>query len=338
MFVSPVITSTLRDRLINIGIDTRNSIMPNLWWREVAAEEMTQSETEIFTFAIQAARLEDEGVSGQSVSFDSREYLKHSVQNRYLRKALSLSDGDLSDLDSNGIRASADWVRDITNDGVYAPQRLLVAAMLGTAPNNTTYDNLPMFDLAHPVNGRNTVHGTYSNIIKDAAIGPAPTVTLDKAVENYARVISTITGDLKDPSGKPRNLKIKSALFPPKLYPRGVQVLQGEFAPGGSSGGGGGTQDIKPIAENLGLGKPVMCPELGALFGGSDVDYYIVCEFAGPHAPFVLSNREPFRLFENSMGNDAEMARLNAWEWVYSGRLAMMNMHPYLIFKCTAAA
>src|SRR4249920_556116 len=109
MFVSPQITSTLRDRLINIGIDTRNQIMPNLWWREVAAEEMTGSETEIFTFAIQAARLEDEGVSGQSVSFDSREYLKHSVQNRYLRKALSLSDGDLTDLDqASKITAASD--------------------------------------------------------------------------------------------------------------------------------------------------------------------------------------------------------------------------------------
>lgn len=329
MFVSPIITSTVRDRLFNIGIDTRNQAQQRLWWREVVHEEFTQSETEIFTFAIQAAKLEDEGVSGQSITFDSREYLKHSVTNRYLRKGFAMSDGELSDLDSNKIQAAGDWVRDITNDGIYSPQRLLVAAMLG---NKKTYDGLPIFDLAHPVNGKNTVNGTYSNIIYEVDISG----TLDVAVLNYARAISTITGTLKDTTGKPRNLQIRAALFPSLLYPRGVQILQGQFAPGGSSGGGGGTQDIQPIAQNLGLGKPVNCPELGSAYGGSDTDYYIVCDFAGPHAPFVLSNREPFRLFENSMGNDAEMARLNQWEWVYSGRCALMNMHPYLIFKCTA--
>lgn len=329
MFVSPVITSTVRDRLINIGIDTRNQMQRRLWWRKVCHEAFTESETEIFTFAIEAAKLEDEGVSGQSVSFDSRAYLKTSVTNRYMRKGFSLTDGELTDLDSNRIQAAADWVRDITNDGTYAPQRLLSAAILGNKPS---YDTLPIFDTDHPVNGRNTVNGVYSNIISAVPIGAA--ITMDLAIANYAKVISTITGTMKDPSGKPRELEVACALFPPALFPRGVQILQGQFAPGGSSGGGGGTQDIKPIAQNLGLGEPVLCPELGATFGGADDVYYIVCQFAGAHAPFVLSNREPFRLFENSMGNDAEMARLNQWEWVYSGRLAMMQMHPYLIFRC----
>lgn len=342
MFVSPAITSTVRDRLINIGIDTRNQAQQRLWWREVAAEEFTQSETEIFAFAIQSAKLEDEGVSGASVSFDSREYLKHAVTNRYLRKAFALTDGELTDLDSNKIQAAADWVRDITNDGIYSPQRLLVNAIIRNQP---TYDALSIFNAAHLVNGRNTVNGTYSNIITGVDISDA--VLLDAAVKNYAKAISTITGTLKDPSGKPRNLTIRSVLAPSLLFPRLVQVLQGQFAPGGATGGGGGTQDISPIAQNLGLGKPVLAPELGAAFGateggglpavaGSDTTYYIVCEFAGPHAPFVLSNREPFRMFENSMGNDAEMARLNQWEWLYSGRIAMMNLHPYLIFKCGA--
>jgi hypothetical protein len=343
MFVSPQITSTVRDRLINIGIDTRNQAQQRLWWREAAYEEFTDSETQIFTFAIQSARLEDEGVSGQSVSYDSRAYLKHSVTNRYLRKGFNMTDGELTDLDSNKIQAAADWVRDITNDGIYSPQRLLVDAMIRNKP---TYDGLGIFHNAHYVNGRNTVAGTYSNVITGVDISD-PAVTLDVAVRNYAKAISTITGTLKDPSGKPRNLMIRAALAPSLLYPRLVQILQGQFAPGGAAGGGGGTQDITPIAQNLGLGKPVLAPELGSAFGavagaglpavpGSDSVYYIVCEFAGAHAPFVLSNRDPFRMFENSMGNDAMMAQLNTWEWIYSGRVAMMNMHPYLIFKCGA--
>jgi len=343
MFVSPQIVSTVRDRILNIATDVLNQNRAELWWRKVAQEEFGQSETEIYTFALAAAKLQDMGVKGQGVAFDSRAYLQNSVTHHYFREGFALTDGELTDLDSNRIQAVADWTRDITADGLYNPQRLLAQAIL--LSTTTAYDAVAYFHTTHFTNGRNNVNGTFGNLWVGADYDISSTVTLDLAVKNLATARQKIKV-LKDPSGKPRNLRVKAVLAPAPLYPRLVQVLQAQYAPGAAASGGG-TQDISMLSSALGFGEPIEAVELGAdfsgttdagqAFTGNDSAYYMVCEYAGPHAPFVLSNREPFRLFENSMGNDAELARINQWEWVYSGRQAMMPLHPYLIHKFAPA-
>jgi len=338
MFVSPVITSTVRDSIMSIATDTLNQNRAELWWREVAQEEMGRGLEDIYTFALQAAKLQDAGVRGQQVAYDTRQYLKHSVIHRHYNEAFALTNADLTDLDSNRIQAATDWVRDITQDGLYNPQRLLADGInRGAAASDTTmaYDGLQYFSTQHPVNGRDTVAGVYANRYVGTGYDISKTVSLDVAIANLSAARQKIKV-LKDPSGKPRNLKVKAILAPSPLYPRLVQVIQAQYAPGSSIGGGGGTQDVSMLSQALGFGRPLEAVELGTDFdsvNGSDTAYYILAEYSGPHAPFVLSNREPFHLFENSMGNDAWMAILNQWEWVYTGRQALMSMHPYLLHR-----
>ncbi len=330
MFVSPQIVSTVRDRILNIATDVLNQNRADMWWRDVAQEEFGQNETEIYTFAIQAAKLTNAGVKGQSVAFDSRQYLQNSVTHHYFREGFALTDGELTDLDSNRIQAAADWVRDITYDGIYNPQRLVANAII--AASTTAYDTKTYFATDHFTNGKDSVAGTFGNLWVGTGYDISQGVSLDVAIKNLSAARQKIKV-LKDPSGKPRNLRIKAILAPAPLYPRLVQVVQAQYAPGASAGSGGGTQDIAMLSSALGLGRPMEAVELGVDFGGSDTAYYMVCEYSGPHAPFVLSNREPFRLFENSMGSSAELARINQWEWVYSGRQNLMPMHPYLLHK-----
>jgi hypothetical protein len=341
MFVSPQIVSTVRDRILNIATDVLNQNRADLWWRDVAQEEFGQSETEIYTFALQAAKLKDMGVKGQGVAFDSRQYLQNSVTHHYFREGFTLTDGELTDLDSNRIQAAVDWVRDITADGLYNPQRLLAIAIL--LSTTKAYDGKNFFATDHFTNGKDAVAGSFGNLWVGTGYDISTTVTIDVAVKNFSAARQKVKV-LKDPSGKPRNLKVKAVLAPAPLYPRLVQVIQAQYVPGSVAGGsGGGTQDIAMLSSALGFGRPLEAVELGADFSGStdagqaytgnDAAYYFVCEYAGPHAPFVLSNREPFRLFENSMGSSAELARINAWEWIYSGRQNLMPMHPYLIHK-----
>ena len=339
MFISPQIISTVRDRILNAATDVLNQNRADLWWRDVAQEEFGQNETEIYTFAIQAAKLQDMGIKGQGVAFDSRQYLKNSVTHHYFREGFALTDGELSDLDSNRIQAATDWVRDITYDGLYNPQRLLAQGVL--LAGTKAYDGLSYFHTAHYTNGANAVNGTFGNNWVGTGYDISSGVTLDLAIQNLAAARQKVKV-LKDPSGKPRNLRVKAVLAPAPLYPRLVQVIQAQYAPG-AAGTGGGTQDVAMLSSALGFGKPLEAVELGAdfsgatddgtAFTGNDKAYYMVCEYAGPHAPFVLSNREPFRLFENSMNSSAELARINQWEWIYSGRQALMPMHPYLLHR-----
>lgn len=335
MFVSPQIVSTVRDRIFNIATDVLNQNRADLWWRDVAQEELGQGETEIYTFALQAAKLQDMGIKGQGVAFDSRTYLKNSVTHHYFREGFTLTDGELTDLDSNRIQAATDWTRDIVADGLYNPQRLVANAIL--TPTTKAYDGKNFFATNHFTNGKDAGDGTatFSNLWVGGTYDISAPIAIDTAVANFSAARQKIKV-LKDPSGKPRNLRIKAVLAPAPLYPRLVQIIQAQYVPGSSTGGGGGTQDIAMLSSALGFGKPLEAVELGTDFNstnGNDKAYYFVCEYAGPHAPFILSNREPFRLFENSMGSSAELARINAWEWIYTGRQNLMAMHPYLIHK-----
>jgi hypothetical protein len=328
MIVDTQVAIGIRDHLTQIARNKIDTTVPRLWWRDVAFEDFTTSSKEIYRFALQSAKLEPAGIHGRQTKFDDRTYLNTAVQNEYQKLGFEITEADINDEDSSKLSDAADFVADVTYDGLYVPQRLIANALI---KNTKTYDGKAMFAVDHFTNGKNAKNGQFSNLIGNKPIDES--VTEEVARKNFLSVISTVLSNYRDPSGKPRELSVKTILVPGTLFPRACTVTGASFGPSGT-----GTLDLKPLAMNLGLGKPVMAPELNAINGGSDTTWYVVCEFNSLNAPFVFSNREPFSLRTNSGDTDTELARISSIEYIYSGRVGLLNLHPFLIIKVLAGA
>jgi hypothetical protein len=78
----------------------------------------------------------------------------------------------------------------------------------------------------------------------------------------------------------------------------------------------------------------VVCDELGAVYGGSDTNYYIGCELPGmAQGAITYVNREPFSISFHGPMTSAELARKRTFEWFPQGRSVVGPGHPFLLFK-----
>jgi hypothetical protein len=98
------------------------------------------------------------------------------------------------------------------------------------------------------------------------------------------------------------------------------------------------------MIQMLGMGQPVMCPELGLAMGGSDTTYYVAAKQAETSLLGALTyiEREPFavRYYTGDGGGtgvDADLDRRQEYEWHCQGRNVSGVGHPYLLFRVLAA-
>jgi len=321
------------------------------WWREVTRVRTTGKKREIIAWLLSTAQIRDQGLGG-NINFDdmAATFQEYDVKNA--GQGLELTRDQVEDNDGNGFDFASEWSAQAAAQMVYWPQKKITELLLkGTAATSLSYDGVPFFSTAHPLNQFRTSLGTYANLMTGSASPPYPgavpiddSVTLDAAYKNLAKLKAYIAS-IKMPNGvDPRFLKLRGLLVPPRMMAQVSQLASAKFiaqAAGSSAGSG----DVEGLVAYLGLGKPIEAQELaGATYAdGSDPDktYFALCEQISTTqlGGFVYLEREPFKITYytgqgGGTGMDAILDRSRKLEWHLQGRNGTGYGHPYTIIKC----
>lgn len=318
----------------------------NIWWPAIMRPRDVSSRQETINWILDTAKIEVRDF-GQVV-FEDMTSVDMLVKPSFATAGLEIGIEAFQDLKNNvwggeAIDAGAAWGRQVGVQAAYFPQYRLARAILANA---TCYDGLGFFAHGHRVDPSDTSSPTYSNLLDnvsadgwDGVLAPIDkSVTLDVALDNITKVITYIRS-LKSPNARdPRFLNPIGILVPTAMTSRIQQLTNARFiAQAAASGGGSG--DITNVIRNLGLGDPLIAPELGANFtydgvSGNDNDYYVVCESTDVEiASFVLARREAFNTIYHDMASSAELARRGKLQWISRGRLDAVPGLPYTMFK-----
>ena len=325
------ITTREYDRLLN-----------KIWWPSVMKTlPKSASKRERVTFLLDTARIKDTDKGGH-IPFDEIVSQTTEVEFGNAAAGLKIKKENLDDIDGQGIDFAAHWSRQMAAYAAYWPQKKLAKAILA---NGKTYDTKNFFATDHPHNPFRTRSGTFANLFTGAASGAYPgackidaSVTVNEAVDNLAKVLAYIGGYIKMPNGEdPRNLQVSKIIGPPAMAARLQQITKAKFiaqlAATGSAAGGSG--DVEAVIGAFGLGEPIIAPELGAAYGGSDTDYYLAMEdvTTAEMGAFNWVPREDFSIVYYGPQTEAQLARMREFHWYTEGRYGLLNGHPYMLHK-----
>jgi hypothetical protein len=246
----------------------------DLWWPKIAKRIESTTRKERLVWLLDSARIQRTGRGGGNIEFEDLVSQSTEIEAENAAGGLKIKKEQLDDLDGNGVQVAAEWSRQIGAYAAYWPQKQVAKAILS---NPVTYDTLTFFNTAHPVNPFNTAAGTYANVFTGSASGTYPgalpidtSVTLDVAVNNISKAIA-YAATLKMPNGEdPRMLKLGSIVVPPAMAARAAQITSAKYIAQAATGGGAAPADVEAVVRSWGLGEPIVAPELGAAFGGSD--------------------------------------------------------------------
>ncbi len=359
-------TSFIQDFVTNMQVIQEKAYLErnaNLWFKKVAKELSSSSQTELLTWLLSSAVLENTGKVAGTVTYDQVSQVKQSFTNHFFRKGFMVDRHQLEDLDGVGIDLSSQWSEDIGAEIAYNPQREIAKTLLNGA-NLTAYDGVAFFHasghLNHPLDSSK---GTYGNLLTSTASGAYPgacpiddSQTVDVAFSNLSKALAYINVVPKMPNGiDSRQLRVSAILHPPRMSSRVQQMTNAKFiAQAASSGGGSG--DVEAIVRNWAFGEPIEIPEIAAgasytvrnpdtgvesTVTGSDTTYYLLCTQAARSqlGALVFVNREPITIthFNGFDGKNVELARQDKLEWLASGRQGFGPGLPYYIFKCAGS-
>lgn len=314
----------------------------NLWWKQIAKTGTSQSKIERTIWLLDTATIRDTGKGGGNVEFDDIVSNTQDFEHKNAAAGLKIKKEQFEDVDQFGIDFATHWSRQMGGYASYWPQKMLAKAILS---NPKTYDDKTFFHANHPVNPYNVAAGEYANVFTGAASGIYPgamklddSVTVDEAIKNLAKMIAYIAS-LKMPNGEdPRYLKLRYIFAPPLMEARLQQLTKAKYI-AQVAGAYAASADVEAVIRNFGLGEPIICPELGSAFGGSDTTYYLGMETltSDEKGAFLYSQREPFSVLYYGPQNDAQLARIREYQWTTEGRNIVSPGHPYLLFKGMAA-
>lgn len=377
-----------RMRAITENEYARRLVAPHVWWNDVARVLPIEGKTERVTWLLDTATIEPIGPTGTGrLGFE--ELVTQTAEYPTFRhgRGISVQRDQIEDLDGTGLDILGKWSGDIGNEIAYYPQRLFTQLLLNGANTDgsaNAYDAQPFFadnttnaGVGHPYNPYATALGGYANWLHGAASGAYPgacpidvtnAATVDIAFQNLQKVITWIAS-LKMPNGiDPRFLTPKFILIPPALTQRAFQITDAKFIAQAAGASGGGSSDIAAVLEAWGLGRPVICQELGAAFSytakmpfivapntggqinfltetvtGSNTTYYVVCQEMQTTqlGGLLLVTRKPFKVnyYTGDSGGTAmseHLDRMNEFEYHVQGRIAAQYGHPYTIFRVDA--
>jgi hypothetical protein len=330
----------------NMRVITENSytsLLEKQWWNRVAREMPSSSLKERIIWLLETGFV-DYGVEGQ-VQFVDMATVMQEFTNKFITgSGLKMLRSQLEDLDGVGISAATAWSRTMGALAANFPQQELAKAIHA---NGVCYDGLAYFHAnaggttGHPYDPTDTTKGRFANLFTGAASagvnpGACPidvSVTLDVAQTNLSKALTYIR-EIKQPNGvNPRNLEPVAILVPQQLYVRARLVTEAKSV-AMPAAGGAGSADVTALISTFGL-EVILCPELGALYGGSDTRYYILCkDSTGQLGAWVYVNREPFSITYHGPQTDAQLASKREYEWTPQGRSTVGPGHPYLMFRC----
>lgn len=317
----------------------------NTWWDLVARTRTTKTGRELLAWYLSTGYL-IKGVGAGTQRFQDPVQLKTEFTPEDAGVGLRIRRKQFEDIDGNGvdggegINAASQWARDMGAQFGYWPQ-MQIAELLKNGEVGTTYDGLPFFHAAHPVDGQDAANGTFSNLLIGANFRIDGGVTMDVAAANLAKVYAAIRS-IKMPNNRQvRMLRPAGVLCGPALFPRASQLLDAKFL-AVAAASGGGSADFAGYTSRMGYGKVTEAPEL--VESEYDTSYYVVVEQIGSSELGAMTyvDREPFSIRyytgrNGGTGLDAILDRAALLEWQSSGRNVAGYGHPYLLIKVKSA-
>lgn len=329
-----------------VGNEEYQRLLSNLWYRRCSKEVPMDGKSLRFQWLMDTAGIQYVDRLGGGVEYEELMMNSWEFTAKAATAGFELHKAQFEDVDGGGVNLAGSWARQQGAYAAYWPQKQIAAAVnQGSAATSLCYDGQIFFSSSHPVNPFNVSLGTYSNEFTGAPSGlypgacPINGVAVDTAYDNFNRAITYINGGLTMPNGvDPRFLKATAIFAPTALSKPLQQVTNAKFIAQAASSGGG-SADVESVIRNWGVGDPIICPELGSVFGGSDTTYYIAAETisSDPLGAIIYGNRSPFEVVYNTGMTDAELNRANKLQWSIRGRNTTSYGHPFLLFKVKAA-
>lgn len=321
------------------------------WWRILAKERPSESESERLIWLLDDARIRDEAPG--SITFDDILALSQEIKHGYAGAGLKLPRAELVDtvngiVGGKALDAAGHWARQMGALAAYWPQQKIAEAIRA---NILTYDGKALFALDHPYNPYRPALGNYANDIYGAASGAYPglvpihlsgsgAVTIDVARSNVSKVIAYAASILMPSGVHPRKLRPAAMIVPPALVESADLITGAESLPM-LAGASAATGDNRPLKRRWGLPDPIQADELGSSFsGGKDTTWYLVMRGVeqSDRGALVYVNREPFQVRYHGPDTDAQLAVIDELQWTMPGRNGVAGGHPYYVFRCHGVA
>jgi phage major head subunit gpT-like protein len=290
-------------------------VLDKLWWKSLCITQSSGTLTELYEFMLETAQIRPTGSKGKMLDFEDLVALSHSITNENFGTGLKI---DRNSFEDNKYDRAAKWGGDTGSAAAYWPQRQLVS-LIQSGKTKNSYDAVPFFSASHPVNPFDDSMGTYSNLITATPLTAA----------NVAAVTATINS-IPGPMGAPRYLEPRFMLVDPSNRLNAQTITGAEIItdPTNSTKAAPATNMIK---RGWSLGEPIVIPE----FANEAGVWYLACEsiedaFEGA---FIYQERKAFELTSYTGMTQAELDRINEFEWHLRGRNKAAFGHPYLIFR-----
>lgn len=295
----------------------------DVWWRRLVKTRTASTKRELVQWMLQTAGIRPMGDGGNSTYEDLAE-VTHEILVEKFGSSLRLSEDEIED--GSALDRAGQWATQVSGSGAFWPQEQ-AAQMLRDGKTKTSYDNVPFFSAAHPINpilGAST--GTYQNLHYDMPFSPE---NLAKAYERIAMIPST--------DGRYRKLK-------PRIVAAGeverlavTQALNAEIA-ADPVRSGTTAPATNVIRTKYGFEEPIISADFDETATVASVKrgvWFLACDLAEDDqlAGIVYSERKPFSLNSYSHLDDVVLAQMDAWEWKFKGRNGITFGHPFLLHR-----
>jgi hypothetical protein len=326
MALSPKVFARVEEKMRVIQENIYASAMANVWWPEVAKEITSEASAE-HLYLLMTGGAMDYGTEG------TREFLEQAIKRIdltpkfFTAPGLKLLRSELDDSDGAGFQKASQWAGDTAVKGALFPQQKLAAALLA---NPLCYDGQNFFDTDHPLLPGDPNSGTWANDFTGSADGDYPGAVnvagTSPEADNAAigKALAYIRG-LKGPDGQTcLNLEPYAVLASPSKYRVLLTATKAKFI-----GGSAGSTDVSMQVDDFGL-KLIRAGELAG-----DDNFYIMCKQVGTEVgPWLWLNREAPNTTYHGPMTDAQLAKMDTFEWGVRGRGVAGPGRPHFMFRC----
>lgn len=326
MPLSPKIFTRIEENMRQTQENVFASALANMWWPKVAKEITSEASAEHLYFLMTGGAM-DYGTEG------AREYIEQAIQRidiapRFFTvPGLEILRSELDDSDGAGFQKAQQWAADTAVKGALFPQQKLAA---GLVANPTCFDGQNFFDTDHPLLPGDPSSDVWANDFTGAADGDYPGAVnitgADPAADNAAiGAALAYIRSIKGPDGVTcLNLEPFGLLASPTKYRVALTATKAQFI-----GGTAGSTDISMQVDDFGL-ELIRAGELSG-----DPNFYILCRQVGTEVgPWIWLNREAPNTTYHGPMTDAQLARMDKFQWNMRGRGVVAPGRPHFMFRC----
>jgi phage major head subunit gpT-like protein len=314
--ITPVFQMTFQSNLSVKFSNGWNRTLKKLWWQLLAVTQQSNTLKEAYEWMLETAQIRSTGSKGAELEFEDLVAQSFEITNENFGDGLRLSRNSIED---NKYDRAAQWSAQVGSAAAFWPQRQLVT-LIQNGKVGKSYDGAPFFSASHPVNPFDASLGNYSNLFTALPLTSA----------NVAEAVSRIS-QIKHPGDAPRYLEPEILVVDPSKRLAALEITGAEVItdPLNATQGAPATNMIKT---GYSLGQPIVIPE----FGNEPGVWYLGCKADQDalNGAFLYQERKPFELTSYVGATQADLDRLNVFEWHLRGRNAAAYGHPYLFFRC----